>query len=51
LILAAFSRALFQHLVCHVDADHPAALAHLSRGEKTVESGAATEIDHDLAGL
>src|SRR5207253_591556 len=42
---------LFQHLMSHVDADYTAVLAHLSRGEKTVEAGTAAEIDHDLAGL
>jgi len=42
---------LLQHFMGHVDADHPAARAHLARGEKTVEAGAAAEIDDHLAGL
>ena len=40
-----------QHLVRHVNADHPAPGAHLRGREQTVEAGAAAQIDHGLAGL
>src|SRR5207237_10240184 len=47
---SVFAR-LFQHLVCHVDPYHPACRAHLLCGKEAVETRAAAEIDHDLAGL
>ena len=35
-----------EHFVGHVDADHVAGRPHLTGGEKTVEPGAAAEVDH-----
>jgi hypothetical protein len=42
---------LLQHLVRHVDADDATGGAHLPRGKKAIEAGAAAEIDDHLAGL
>ena len=42
---------LGQHLVGHVDADDPARVTDLPRRQKTVEAGAAAEIDDGLARL
>ena len=42
---------LLQHLMRHVDADHPARLADLAGRKEAIEPGAAAEIDHRLAGL
>src|SRR5262249_9739031 len=42
---------LLQHLMGHIDADHLAGVADLSCRKKTVNPGAAAEIDHDLAWL
>ena len=42
----ALSRALASISCGHVDADHVALGSHLTRGEETVEPGAAAEVDH-----
>jgi hypothetical protein len=41
---------LFQHLMGHVDPDHPSIGADLPGREKAIEPRAAAEVDDDLAG-